>query len=133
MNPKIIIPFHISRTYIQRHTDWIFIYGQDYQERGMFGQSNAAYGEPNAFMVPTCRKMCKSNRYWSDSEYLEVCSYIDEAINKIPRDGRIIIPFPKIGMGASQMNYMAPKLFTYMNMKIDSIKHPNIIVNYGNT
>ena len=131
MSEPIVIPCHISNTFIREHPQWIFVFGQDHQEKGMFGQAGVAYGEPNCYMVPTCRKMCKSNRYWSDAEFDEVAVYIDEAIRRIPQDGRPIIPFPKIGMGASQMNFLAPKLFAYLTKKLDSIKYPNIIVKYN--
>jgi len=126
----ITIPHHVSREFVQAHPEWIFVFGNDLHEKGFFGQANSCYGEPNAYQIPTCYKQCKSSGYWHDSMFDEVKDYIDKAVAKIPRDGRPIIVLEKIGTGGSRMKEFAPKLYNYMKMKLDTIKYPNVKIDY---
>lgn len=129
---KIIIPGRIYRKFIQSHPEYIFIYGCDYFNKSFFGQSNHAFGEPNAFGVPTIYKICASGIHFFDDGMFDFFKgIIDERIGKIPTGEKPIIPFPKIGCGYSEMDRKAPKLYNYLKSKIDTIKYPNIEYDYN--
>src|SRR5574338_382824 len=91
---EIKIPFRITRRFIAANKQWIFLFSYDAAMKGMLGQAWFAFGEPNAYPIFTCRKLCPSslNRYFQDlDEYKEV---VEQCIASLPKDGRPIIPFP---------------------------------------
>jgi hypothetical protein len=133
MGEVILLPYRITRRFIQSHPEWIFLYGCDYANKSFFGQSYSAFNEPNAFPIPTLLKVCNSSsdKRWRDSDFEDVKKKIDERISNVPRDGRPIIPFPKIGMGDSDMFKCAPALFNYMQEEIKKIAYPFIEIDYS--
>ena len=132
---KLIVPYHISHKFIIEHKQWIFVYGSDYTEKGIFGQSWSCQHEPNTFSVPTLYKICQSqtDRWFSDDNWKEHKEQIDERISKIPIDGRPIILFRKIGCGHSELNRRAPKLYKYLMDELNKIKYPNQEIDYKGT
>lgn len=123
----ILLPHHISRTFIAKHPEWIFVYSQDYHGKGCLGQAWSGHGEPNAFPVPVLLKVCQnqSDRWFSDNQYEEYKKFIDEKILLIPRDGRPILPFRSIGKGNSEMYLRAPKLYKYLMDELNAICAPH--------
>ena len=123
----ILLPHHISRTFIQQHRELIFIYSQDYHAKGCFGQAWSGHGEPNAFPVPVLLKVCLSqtDRWFSDRQFDEHKKLIDEKIAAIPRDGRAIVMFRSIGKGHSEMHLRAPKLYKYLMDELNAICSPH--------
>lgn len=132
MNPVILLPYRVSRSFVQKHREWIFLYGGDCKGKSIFGQAGHIGGEePNTFPVPTLFKVCSGNIVRFDDELFEMYKQqIDIHIARIPRDGRPILPLRKIGEGFSEMNIRAPKLYVYMKMCVDTIKYPNIKIDY---
>jgi len=127
---EIVIPYHISRTFITEHREFNFLFGNDLGQKGILGQAWICYGEPNAFQITTVIRLCPSFRtFFSDNQFEEHKKHIDDSLSKIPRD-KPIIPLPKIGEGCSRMKEKAPKLFKYMTEQINKIKYPNIRINY---
>lgn len=120
------IPRRIYREYITAHRELTFVYGQDYERKGTFGQAWSAAGEPNTYPISTCRKMCRNSRYWTDGEFNNVCSIISSDIANVPLNKPIII-FPKIGEGGSRMKELAPRLYQYMISELKKIQYKNII------
>jgi hypothetical protein len=114
---------------VQAHPELIFVYGQDYSNKGCLGQAWAIGNEPNTFPIPTLYKVCnsQSDKYFSDDQYLANCQKIDEAIAKIPRDGRPIIVPPKIGCGHSQLWIKAPQTYAYLVTALKILMYPNIV------
>ena len=128
MENKIIIPHHISKTFIQSHPEYIFVYGKDFYEMGMMGQMWVAHKEPNCFGIPTCTKLCPSNKqYLNDHDPLHKQRIID-ALCVIPDDDRPVIVMRRIGMGCSRMFELAPALYAFMNKELDKMRHHNIEV-----
>lgn len=129
----IPIPYRISRSFIQSHPNYIFVYATDVVGRGCEGHEWQAKGEPNAYGIPTIYKLCPSSSvYFQDSRREEQWEYIIKAFEKIPRDQGPIIPFRKIGLGCSRMHELAPKMFAEMWKLIDLIKAPDIEYIYDN-
>ena len=95
--------------------------------RGMEGMAFFFVGNPNAFMVPTIKKTCKSatDKYFRDGQKW-ILALIDKHINAIPRDGRPIIPVRGIGCGCSMLREYAPQTFKYLWSKLDEISAKNI-------
>lgn len=112
-----------------QHRHWIFVYSQDYANKGCFGQAWSAFGEPNAFSVPVLLKVCLSqtDRWFNDNQYEDFKKLIDEKILLIPRDGRPILPFRSIGKGHSEMHLRAPKLHKYLMDELALICTPHEI------
>lgn len=127
----ILLPYRISRAFIQAHPNWIFLYGCDYMGKSFFGQAYSAMNEPNTIGIPTVWKICAAGiKYLNDDMWDHFKSMVDSGLDRIPLNKGPIIPFPKIGEGHSQMIKMAPKLWTYMRMRIDTIKYPKIKIDY---
>jgi hypothetical protein len=131
----IIIPHRITRKFIQAHPAWIFLYSDDLLATTYRGQSNAAAGEPNCFMVPVKIKCCDTypQAYFQDNLFdLIYKETIDKYLRLIPVDSRSIVPFPKIGEGSisGPMRSVAPKCWQYLKSKLDSIKYNNITIDY---
>lgn len=128
MANTIILPHHISKSFIQQHPEWVFIYGKDFCETGMMGQMWVAHGEPNCFGIPTCTKLCPSNKqYLNDYSALHLDRLV-RALADIPRDGRPIHPIRRIGMGCSRMFELAPTLYKFMITELDLIRHKDVEV-----
>jgi hypothetical protein len=128
MEPKIIIPYKISRKFIQQHTEWIFLYGHDYWEKGCLGQSWEFYNEPNTFPIYTMYKNCSNSIYFS--EIYEFREIVDKGFLKIPIDARPIIPCRKIGEGCSRLREFAPQLLKHIQETIKKIQYPNFEYDY---
>lgn len=128
----ILIPYRINKTFIIEHRNYIFLYGHDVARRGMLGQEWPCIAEPNCFPISTVGKLCPSIRqYFDDNRFDAFQKILDKDFERIPKDGRAIIPFRKIGEGCSEMKKRAPLLFAYMTSRINEIKHPNIKIDYG--
>lgn len=121
----LIIPRRITRDYILLHPEYVFIYSASVHHEKGFGQASVAKGCPNAFPVPVRWSYCRSNGWFDDNNYLNISIEIEVAISNIPID-KPIIPFPKIGEGASRLRYNAPKCYAFLMSEIDKIKYPEI-------
>lgn len=126
----IIIPVRITREFVTARKDLHFLYGQDYLQRGCLGQAWQIANEPNTWPIFTMIKYCSAKVFFSDDNYDLHKSYIDQCFDAIDLM-RPIIPCPKIGMGCSRLFEICPKLFTYLHMRLDSIKYPNIVYKYS--
>lgn len=134
--PQIVIPHRIKNSFIREHQNYIFIYGYDVAEKGALGQVVECVGEPNCLPVWTRWKGCKSSGYFQDSQFSEIKNGIDICIDGIKilantKPNMPIIPFPKIGEGASRMKELAPKCFKYLTERLNLIKYPNIKIDYN--
>lgn len=133
---QITVPRIITNSYCVARPQYIFLYGHDVMDKGMFGHSNLAgkiNGKPeheNAFPIPVMYKFCNSGaRYFSDADK-NCISYIELAISQIPV-GKIIIPLRKLGLGCSRLSELAPKTFKHLWDKLDLIRYPNIRWDYN--
>lgn len=118
----LIIPAQLTREYIIRHPDIIFVHSKPHFPVVPCGPAAVCKGLSNCYGVPVRWRYCKSSGYFSDNFWLELKRFIDAAIAEIPRDGRPIVLFRKIGNGDSQMHRFAPKSWTYMMEQLNAIK-----------
>ena len=80
--------------------------------------------------VFTMWKPCKSSGFFSDSQYIEICSINDNAVHQILIAASLskpIIPLRKIGQGHSRMQEFAPKAFLYLKELLEKIKYSDIV------
>ena len=118
----IYLPLHLSRAFIQSRPEFIFIYGYDVIGTGCLGQPWVAHGEPNCYPVPTMYKFCPSGHVlFTDSRIDEWMQSIDKALAAVPQDGRVIVPFRKIGEGCSRLREIGPKTFAYLKSALHAI------------
>jgi len=129
MEEEIVIPIKCHRVFIQQHKEWIFLYSNDYFNKGCEGMAWQFVGEENAFMLPSCYKMCANQRHFHDGRFEHAKLCMDEWFNKIPQN-KIIIPMPKMGLGCSRLKELAPKCYEYYKSLIDKIKYKNIRYEY---
>lgn len=128
---QLVIPGHISRTFVQAHQDLIFVYGIDVQCSSIAGQPYEFASERNAMSVPTLERYCPSQKiFFNDGNFTFYANILDDAIDKIAQRAFItkypVIVCPKIGRGCSRMFEIAPRLYAYMIRRLDLIKYPDI-------
>lgn len=128
----IEVPYRITRAYVQQHPELFFVYGIDKAEQGTFGQCWDLHGEPNTGPVYTCWKMCKNNRYFSDTQLEEIKQInvlATSAILKKAMDNPIVV-LPKIGRGGSRMFEFAPKAYEWLMKRLDIIQSKDVKIKY---
>ena len=132
MESKVIIPHRVTRAFVAQNPELIFVYGCDVVGKACLGQAWSCHGEPNAFGIPTMIKYCSAKVHYHDvADSATYKQYIEQAIAKIPRDGRKIIVLPKIGMGCSRMYELSPKLYNFMIAALDLIRYKNVEIDYS--
>lgn len=130
MGAPIVIPAHrIFRTFVQAHPEFIFIYGQDYTNKGCLGQAWQMANEPNSFPVCTLLKVCnsQSDKYLYDDQFESNAEKICERIQFIPRDNRPIIYAQRLGRGHSQLYQRAPRTYAFLIKALKEIQYTNIV------
>ncbi len=128
--PMILIPYRITRKFIREHPDWVFVYGNDWFHKSALGQAWHCSGEPNTHGVMTIFKICSGGRTYLNDNTLDFQHKLRATLISIPHHGKVVIPFPKIGEGFSEMNKKAPLLFAYMKAYLNVIAYPDIEIDY---
>ena len=118
----MIIPLPIKESFIKQHQELIFVYAYDVARKGALGQCVVAIGNSNCYPVSTMWKSCKSSGYFQDGQDDLIEAHWRDEIGSIIKDGRLIILFPKIGMGNSRMQDFAPKLLKKLQSELNKIK-----------
>ena len=128
--PIIKIPKFITRSFIASHREYIFVFGSDVHQQSFVGQSAQARGESNAFGVATKYRCCmQSNSFFYDDSLKNVVGgLIDTSISFIPRDGRPIILFPRIGQGCAELGVRSntSKVLAYIQSELGKIAYKNV-------
>lgn len=133
---QIVIPARISKAFVQRHQSYIFVYSIDIQCSSVQGQPSEFVGQHNCYPVPTIERYCPSQKiYFNDAMFVLYANAIDDALDKVAQQAFVtkhpVIPCRKIGMGCSRMNELAPRLFAYLQKRLDILKYPDIKWNYN--
>lgn len=127
----ILIPNRrISREFIIEHPNCLFIHSKPYWPVAPLGPAQVCAGLSNCFGIPVRWRYCKSSGYFGDYAVTDIKRFVDEAIAAIPKDGRPIILFPKIGNGDARMHVFAPKAWAYMMEKLNAIKSKDYRYDY---
>lgn len=113
---------YITREYVRKHPEKIFIFGDNCLGEGFGGQAKELRGEPNSYGIPTKKyPSAEEDAFFIDSEFEANVKAINEAIMKIPVDGREIIILP-LGTGLAQLPQRAPKTYKYLVTLISLLK-----------
>lgn len=97
----------------------IYVFGDNLRCAGRGGQAAICRGEPNCYGVPT--KKAPDNRpesFFTDDELEMNKADIDTALSWIPNDGRLVVVFPNIGRGLSEMPRRCPKTLEYLEQAL---------------
>jgi len=117
----------IKRSDLRANADVYYVFGDNTKRVGMGGQAGEMRGEPNAFGIPTKRLPSQyDDSFFSDEDFEEVKIIIDKHINeleKIVRNGHIVvIPQDGLGTGLSELPTRAPKIFKYLESRLDYLE-----------
>lgn len=105
-----------TRKFIQSHPDWLFVFGDNFERRGLGGQAKEARGEPNAVGVPTKRKPTMSDdAFLTDADFKEWWSVARPDLGRIAdalNDGQVVIwPLDGVGTGLGKLASKAPRIW----------------------
>ena len=114
----------ITRSYIQAHRSWLFVFGDNLAHRGYGGQAKECRGEPNTLGIPTkYYPSMENNAFFTDDDYQVVRSAIDCAITSIDfSDYKKVVILPHIGERRAQLPTSAPKIWDYVQIVLRKIK-----------
>lgn len=127
-NKPIYLPFRLSESFVASKSEWIFLYGYDFLQKGAFGQCVYFRSQPNSIAIPTLYKYCANPVYWNDNSLAR--SSINDALKRIP-SGKVVIPCKKLGCGCSRLQELAPMLYAWLMEELKKICYPNIIIDYN--
>ncbi|MHA1591486.1 MAG: DUF7831 domain-containing protein [Candidatus Heimdallarchaeaceae archaeon] len=123
---------YITRKYVREHPEKIFVFGDNCLHSGYGGQAKEMRGEPNAYGIPTKRyPTMDENAFFTDDDFENLIVFIDDAIEKIPIDGREIVVLP-LGTGLAQLPQRAPRVYKYLVSALILLKGKERKKNYEN-
>jgi hypothetical protein len=123
----LIVQKWIERKDLRANPGRLYLFGDNESRRGHGGQAAACRGEPNAVGVATKRFASRaSNAYWSDAELDRVKAIVDAdlapAFAHLRRGGEVVYPAAGLGTGLSELQARAPKVFAYLQQRIEELK-----------
>lgn len=116
-----------TRQYIRGNPEFLFVFGDNMQHRGFGGQAKEARGEPNAVGVPTKWAPSMHNTaLFSDADTDVVLPKIREVFDKLElhlmAGGIVVWPAKGVGTGFADMPARAPKLFNYIQERLNRME-----------
>lgn len=113
----------ITRSFIQAHPDYIFLFGDNTIRQGYGGQAKEMRGEPNAIGIVTKRfPSMEFGSLFTDADFEEAKMYIDRDFARIPVScSTIVIPYAGLGTGRALLDKLAPKIYSYILEKIEQL------------
>lgn len=124
----------ITRSIVRANPDKIFLFGDNYERRGMGGQAKEMRGEPNAYGISTKSRpdnqegafLCDDNlRFHAARMYAEF-----EGLKQKIKDGgytAVVIPADGLGTGLARLNECAPKTFAYLQTKLYELERFDVL------
>lgn len=104
-----------TRAFIRAHPDWLFVFGDNFERKGLGGQAKEARGEPNAVGIITKRKPSNApDAFLEDGDFSqwEAASFPDrERIElAIAQHRPVIWPLDGVGSGRAKLQEKAPEI-----------------------
>ncbi len=117
----------ITRSFIQSHRSWLFIYGDNLIHRGYGGQAKECRGESNTIGIPTKRFPSMSPlAFFSDEDFESITITMDHALFDVNLSSyEKIIVLPHIGEGRAQLPQCAPFIYKYLVKMLNKLKEKN--------
>ena len=115
---------HVTRSYIQAHRSWLFVYGDNLVRRGYGGQAKECRGEPNTLGIPTKHyPSMEKKAFFTDEDYWVVRDVIENAILSVDfSEYEKIIVLPRIGEGRAQLSSHSQKIWEYVQDCLKRLK-----------
>ncbi len=110
----IIFEERITRAEIRKHREWVYVFGDNLEKRGLGGLARECRGEPNAIGIPTKKapSMAES-AFFPDADYglwLKAAKPAWQAVKQAIFEGNTVV-FPKAGLGTglAELRSRAPR------------------------
>jgi hypothetical protein len=105
-----------TRTDIKNNPDKLYIFGDNFEQRGFGGQAKEARGEPNAIGIPTKRRpTMEEDAFLTDADWDEWFGIVDPIFKRIEaalEQNRVVIwPMAGIGTLRAELPKRAPRIF----------------------
>jgi len=115
-----------TRELVQQNPEWRFVFGDNFEKKGLGGQARACRWEPNAIGWPT--KKAPNNlpaSYLTEEDYGLWLPFFTDAYAETffaLKDGRVVV-FPEdgIGTGLARLPEKAPKIYNTINESIANL------------
>lgn len=122
-----------TREEVAKQSDKVFLFGDNTDDRvnthHIPTKTQAVIrGLDNAIGIDTKKnRRTSEDSYFTDADFNTFKTQVDEAIQKAINSGKtIVIPEGGIGTGKAQLESRAPKLFDYLQNKLNTLKSDNI-------
>lgn len=128
--PKVeIFDGNWTREEVAKQKDKVFLFGDNTDDRTNThhvptSTQAVIRGLDNAIGIDTKKNRgTKESSYFTDEDFDEFKTQVDEAIDKAIKSGKtIVIPKDGIGTGRAQLKTRAPKLYEYLNNKLKALR-----------
>ena len=116
-----------ERAELKARPDWLFVFGDNEQRRGLGGQAKACRGEPNACGVATKRApSLAESAFWSDADFERCVLIIDadlaRAFEQVRRGGTVALPSGGLGTGLADLPARAPRVFAHLQGRLQALR-----------
>lgn len=123
----VIFQKMIYRSDLQDNPNVLYVFGDNDMRKGRGGQAAEMRDEPNAVGVRTkWTPGIGPNAYFTDSDFDEIIKMIDDDLEEIfealENDRIVVIPSDGVGTGLALLNENAPKVFKYLQDKMETLK-----------
>lgn len=128
--PKVeVFDGNWTREEVAKQKDKVFLFGDNTDDRTNThhvptSTQAVIRGLDNAIGIDTKKNRgTKESSYFTDEDFDEFKTQVDEAIDKAIKSGKtIVIPKDGIGTGRAQLKTRAPKLYEYLNNKLKALR-----------
>lgn len=119
----------LSRAEIKQHPEWLYVFGDNFERRGLGGQAKECRGEPNAVGIPT--KRAPSQKAWAfltDGDYdvwvRETAADWARIAEAMDNGQTVVWPANGIGTGLAELKKRAPKIWRELQGRIATLQGP---------
>lgn len=122
MPGRIVKVKRYYRFMLKNNPETLYVFGDNYVQRGRGGQAKECRGEPNAVGIPTkwAPSMAES-AFFSDEDFDKVKDRIDEGFEMLEAhlraNGEIVWPGDGIGSFLARLPEKAPTIFEYIRKR----------------
>lgn len=107
------------RKQIRAAPDTLFIFGDNFDQKGFGGQAAEARGEPNAVGIPTKRApSMRPDAFLTDADLARLQAAAGPALDRLrghlDAGGEVVMPAAGIGTGLAQMATRAPACWAWL-------------------
>ena len=116
----------IYRLDLQARPDWLYLFGDNEERRGLGGQALQMRGELNAVGVRTKRRpRLKEGDFWTDETFAANCRLIEEDLAPVRQHlaagGTVVMPEDGLGTGLAQLAERAPHTYAFLQEALASL------------